>query len=243
MLDEFKKYVSDYDMNDENIKLKYNHCLRVMKLSEKYAKLLGFSDYDVKLTRVIGLLHDIGRFEQLRVYHSYFDHKTVDHADYSVEQLFDKGLIEKFWSNEDDYNLIKTAIKYHNKLRLPDDLDDRTRIHCELIRDTDKIDIIYLLGYLGELNKRGINQKLTKEIHDSIMMHECANYKYVKNSNDEIACQFAYAFDINNDICLEEFQNNLKYYYERVNEYNIFNEVYDEINNYIDERMSKNVRK
>lgn len=42
---------------------------------------------------------------------------------------------------------------------------------------------------------------------------------------------------------LEEFKNNLKYYYERVNKYNIFDEIYSEINNYIDERMSKNVRK
>lgn len=243
MLEEFKNYVSNYDMSDENIKLKYNHSFRVMSLSEKYAKKLKFSDEDIKLAKVIGLLHDIGRFEQLKIYHSYSDYKTVDHADYGVEQLFDKGLIKKFWSNEEDYNIIRTAIQYHNKLKLPDNLDHRTRMHCELIRDTDKIDIIYLLGYLGELNKKGINQKITKEIHDSIMMHECADYKYVKSDNDNIACHFAYAFDINNDICLEEFQNNLKYYYERVNEYNIFNEVYDEINNYIDERMSKNVRK
>lgn len=242
MLDEFRRYVSDYDMNDENIKLKYNHCLRVMKLSEKYAKLLGFSNYDVKLARVIGLLHDIGRFEQLRVYHSYFDHKTVDHADYSVEQLFDKGLIKKYWDNEDDYNIIKTAIKYHNKLNLPDNLDDRTKMHCELIRDIDKIDIIYLLGYLGELNMKGSDRKLTKEIHDSIMMHEYANYKNVKSDNDNTACQFAYAFDINNDICLQEFKNNLYYYYERLDKKVVFKEIYDEINNYIDERMSENVR-
>ena len=40
MLEEFEKYISKYDLNDENIKLKYNHSLRVMKLSEKYALTL-----------------------------------------------------------------------------------------------------------------------------------------------------------------------------------------------------------
>ncbi|MBP3634980.1 MAG: HD domain-containing protein [Bacilli bacterium] len=242
MIEEFNKYVSNYDMNNENIKLKYNHSIRVMNLSEKYAKLLEFSDYDIKLAKLIGLLHDFGRFEQLKVYDSFCDHKTIDHADYSVEQLFNKGLIKNFWSNENDYELIKFAIKYHNKLDLPNINNERILMHARLIRDTDKLDIIYLLGYLGELDKKGISEKLTIEIYESIMNRMCIDYKYVKNANDEIACNFAYAFDINNNVCLEEFKNNLKYYYERVNEYNTFDEVYKEINNYINERIDKNVR-
>ena len=68
MLEEFEKYTSNYDMDDVNIKLKYDHSYRVMNLSRKYATLLGFSNKDVELAALIGLLHDIGRFEQLRVY-------------------------------------------------------------------------------------------------------------------------------------------------------------------------------
>ena len=45
MIEEFKKYVDNYDLNNENIKLKYNHSLRVMALSRKYAVKLGFSKY------------------------------------------------------------------------------------------------------------------------------------------------------------------------------------------------------
>ena len=30
MLEAFDKYVSNYDLNDEKIKLKYNHSIRVM---------------------------------------------------------------------------------------------------------------------------------------------------------------------------------------------------------------------
>ena len=87
LVDAFNEYVSGYDLNNEDIKLKYNHSFRVMKLQEKYAKLLGFSDENVELAKVIGLLHDIGRFEQLRVYNTYDDYKSIDHADYCCEQL------------------------------------------------------------------------------------------------------------------------------------------------------------
>ena len=90
MLEEFTKYVNNYDMNDENIRLKYNHSIRVMELSRKYAQILGFNDEDIYLATLIGLLHDIGRFEQLKVYHSYNDRETIDHAEYGIEQLFDK---------------------------------------------------------------------------------------------------------------------------------------------------------
>ena len=47
MLEAFDKYVSNYDLNDEKIKLKYNHSIRVMEQMVKYAKLLGFSEEDV----------------------------------------------------------------------------------------------------------------------------------------------------------------------------------------------------
>lgn len=53
MLDEFKKYVSNYDLNDSKIRLKYNHCIRVMNLSYKYATILGFSRDDIELATLI----------------------------------------------------------------------------------------------------------------------------------------------------------------------------------------------
>lgn len=242
MLEEFDRYISNYDLNDENIRLKYNHSYRVMKLSEKYAKLLNFSENDIKLAGLIGLLHDIGRFEQLRTYGSFYDYKTVDHANYAIEILFDKGLIKKFWNNEEDYEIIKTSIKYHNKIKLPKMKDKRIYKHANLIRDTDKLDIIYLLGYLGELDTKATNDKITGEIYEKIMNHEFAKYDNIKNSNDLIAIHFAYAFDIYNDVCLHEFKNNLYYYYKQVNNERIFKQIYDKINNYIDERIDKNAR-
>lgn len=38
MIDEFINYVSNYDLNNIKIKLKYDHSIRVMNLMMKYAK-------------------------------------------------------------------------------------------------------------------------------------------------------------------------------------------------------------
>ena len=82
--DIFTEYVSSYDLTNSDIKLKYNHSLRVMALSEKYAKILNFSTEDIELAKVIGLLHDIGRFEQLKIYKTYSDINSIDHAEYGI---------------------------------------------------------------------------------------------------------------------------------------------------------------
>ena len=46
-------------------------------------------------TEKAGLLHDIGRFEQLKRYQSFIDSQTIDHANLGVTILFDDNLIEK----------------------------------------------------------------------------------------------------------------------------------------------------
>ena len=120
---EFDKFVSNYDIGNERIKLKYNHSYRVMKLSEKYSKKIGFSKEDIELAKIIGLLHDIGRFEQVKLYNTFNDKESVDHALLGVKLLFEDGLISKFWDKEEDYEIIKYSILNHNKYLL-EEIDD-----------------------------------------------------------------------------------------------------------------------
>lgn len=242
MLEEFTKYVNNYDMNDENIRLKYNHSIRVMELSHKYAQILGFNDEDIYLATLIGLLHDIGRFEQLRVYHSYNDRETIDHAEYGIEQLFDKGLIKNFTKDEKYYDIIKYAIKYHNKFKLPVCDNERMMVHAKLIRDVDKIDIIYLLGYLGELNSKVTDDNLSPEIIAGFKNYSCVDDKYIRNHNDNLSRTFGYVFDIYNPELLPEIKKNIYYFYKQIDGEKYFKEIYNIVNKYIDERIDNNVR-
>lgn len=239
MLEEFKKYVSNYDLNDKDIKLKYDHCIRVMNLSYKYAKLLGFTKADIELATLIGLLHDIGRFEQISKYGSYNDLKVMDHADYGVKQLFKNGLIKKFWKNEDDYDLIKFAIKNHNKQFIAKTDDERTLKHARLIRDVDKIDIFYIQGVLDQFNHRASKDNINDKIIKNIFEHKLGDWKYSKSTNDAIAIYYSFVFDMNYDVCLLELMDYFKIYYEKVGGKEIFQNIIDEINRYIAERMIK----
>ena len=241
MIEEFTKYVSDYDLENKYIKLKYDHSIRVMELGLKYSKLLNFDANEIELAKMIGLLHDIGRFEQLKIYNSFRDYQTIDHADYGVKILFDDNEIIKYTKNKEDYDLIAFAIKNHNKYKIDNNQNESYMKQAMLIRDIDKIDILYLSGYLNEINLVSNDEDISVEIMNSIINHKTISYKDIKNSNDRICVYFAYAFDIYNDACLEEFKQNLEYIYNRLN-----NKKFEKIKNivfkYIDERIDNYVR-
>jgi HD superfamily phosphohydrolase YqeK len=240
--EEFDKYAKKYDLNDLKLKSRYNHSYRVMDLCVKYATELGWSKDDIELAKIIGLLHDFGRFEQWKVYHSFIDKNTVDHADYSVEQLFDKNEIIKFTNRKEDYELIKFAIKNHNKLEIEKCDNERFIKFAKLIRDADKVDIIYLLGYGSEIKEKGTNEKITDKVMECVYKHKSVPIIITNNINDRIIVQFSFVFDLNYDIVLSDFKYNLTGFYEFLDNNEIFKEVYDEIIKYIDERMNKNVR-
>lgn len=238
----FDEYTSNYDLNNSMIKSKYNHSYRVMKLCEMYAKELSWNKSDIELAKIIGLLHDFGRFEQYKVYNSFIDKNTIDHADYSVEQLFDKGLITKFTRRKKDYEVIKFAIKNHNKFDIPKCNDEKMVKFAKLIRDADKVDIMYVLGYGKEIKEKGKDEVISNEVLEYINKHKLIPYTIPSNYNDRIVVQFAFTFDLNYDVVLSDYKHNLKGFYEQVENNNIFNDVYKEVNKYIDERMKVDVR-
>ncbi|MBQ4032157.1 MAG: HD domain-containing protein [Bacilli bacterium] len=240
MLEEaFDKYVSSYNINDSYIKLKYNHSYRVMKLQEKYAKKLGFSEEDIELARVIGLLHDIGRFEQMKVFGNDDDSKTIDHADYSCVQLFDKGEIKRFVKREEWYPIIEFAIKNHNKRVLENNPDERAMMHAKLIRDTDKIDIIFLIGKLREVDVTPTKDKIHKRVLNEFYKHKVIAIKDIKNLNDHIVLQYSFVYDVNYPVCLKELKKNFGYYFEVQKNNKEIENVYNYAMNYIEERLEK----
>lgn len=91
--DAFAQYTSNYDVTDEKIKLKIDHTYRVADLCDRIARSLNLSEDDIDLAWLIGMLHDVGRFEQLRNYGTFSDADSIDHAHYAVEILFDDNKI------------------------------------------------------------------------------------------------------------------------------------------------------
>ena len=145
----FLRYAEGYDTQNILIRHKIEHTLRVAELSERYAMALGMEGEDADFAWFLGLLHDIGRFEQVRRFGTFVDSQSVDHAELSGDILFKDGLIDRF-SDEglptDWRSIAETAVRQHNKLKLPESLDDRTRRFAELLRDADKTDIFRVIA-------------------------------------------------------------------------------------------------
>ena len=236
----FERFIANYDLSDSDIRLKYNHSYRVRDLQVKYAKLLGYNDEDVEIAKLIGLLHDLGRFEQLKEFSTYNDFKSMDHAECSVKLLFKEGLIKDFCSREDWYPIIRFAIANHNKVFIAPCDDGRILRQARLIRDTDKLDILYLIGTLHELNMVPGDTKVSKEVKDSFKNHIPVDYDNVKTKNDRYSVKLAFPFDVNNDIVLEEMKRNLEPYASVLQGKEDLEEMYNEAMNYIDEKLMMN---
>ena len=145
----FKEYVKNYDIENPKIKLKIAHIERTSEVARKMAESLELQKEDIELAELIGLLHDIGRFEQVRKYNTFVDHLSENHAKIGVDILFKDGLIRRFIEDDKYDKIIELAIINHNKDKnmLPTNLSPKEELHVKLIRDSDKVDIIYILTF------------------------------------------------------------------------------------------------
>ncbi len=92
----FQEYTDRYDSANPKIKFKIDHTYRVANLCEQIAQSLELSAAEVDLAWLSGMLHDVGRFEQLRRYNTFSDAQSIDHARFAVELLYDEGLIADY---------------------------------------------------------------------------------------------------------------------------------------------------
>ena len=136
---EFEHYLDDYDRTDDKVCLKIVHTFGVTEYSRQIAERLMLSAEDTELAQLIGLLHDIGRFEQLKRFDS-FEPTTMDHAAFGVRILFEEGKIRDFVKTDTWDDIIRTSIAKHSDFRLEGIEDSRTLMHARIIRDADKLD-------------------------------------------------------------------------------------------------------
>ena len=147
--DVFLDYAEQYDTKNTLISHKIEHTLRVAELSERFASALGMAPGDISCAWFFGLLHDFGRFEQVRRFGTFVDSQSVDHAELSADILFCDGFIDHFPTEglpEDWRSMAQSVIRQHNKLTLPEDLDERTQRFADLLRDADKTDIFRVIA-------------------------------------------------------------------------------------------------
>ena len=226
----FNDYYSKFDSNKYGIKMKYDHTMRVVNYSKRIAESLNLSKEDIELACKCGLYHDIARFKQWEEYDTFLDALSFDHGDEGYNILKELEIY---------YQIILLSTKYHNKYRIDEELDDRTKLFCNITRDADKLDIL-----ISQCNKK-IDEKIT--IDESII--NCfKNHSLLQNVDRRDAKEYlyilrelAFIFDINykesfNIIKKEDFVNKKC---DLINS-NEIDTIRDICNKYIDERVSNN---
>ena len=196
---EFDKYARNYDLTLETLKMKYHHTYRVMKISEDIAKSLNLSEEDIQLAKLIGLLHDIARFEQYTRFKTLADSISIDHGDLGVEILTTNNYIRKFVQDDKYDNIILKAIENHNKYKIEDGLTERELLFAKIIKDADKLDIFFeTLNYfyktessIKEIEEGQVNAEIMEEINQKILVKRKPNATAI----DRLIVNLAFVFD------------------------------------------------
>ena len=227
VINAFAEYVRNYDPSDEKIKLKIDHTYRVAGLCQRIAESLGLSEPDVDIAWLLGMLHDIGRFEQIRRFGTFNDAQSVDHAEFGADLLFKEGLIRKFAEgyyeecelaepeNQEDEQIIKNnehhnkdtgllemAIRQHNKYRVKEDLTERQRMFCDILRDADKVDIFKVnadipMEIIYDVTTEELkNIVITKEVLESFYKKETVLKSVRRSAVDHIVGHISLLFEL-----------------------------------------------
>lgn len=243
----FKEYVKNYNPEDEKIKIKMAHIERVSQISKRLAENLKLNQEDIELAELIGLLHDIGRFEQVKRYHTFVDKDSINHGEYGVKILFENGLIREFIKDDQYDRIIKLAILNHNKADIEKGLTKRENLHAKIIRDADKTDIFSVL-ITGD--KEAIWEKadlsndiISDQIYREFMEDKRIDYKKRETSADILVSHFAYVYDFSFKEALEVIkQNNYldklynRFIFNDEETMKRYNEIYKTAKQYIEEK-------
>lgn len=191
----FDAYYQSYQDVSDDIRHKYDHSYRVANLMGMIAKRLGYKNSDVILARTIGLLHDIGRFEQLKQTKSFQD-KQFNHASYAITYLFDLGHIRDFIKDNRYDIIIKEAIDYHNRYGLEGEISDVALPFCKLIRDADKIDIYEVCAHYYPYYFDG---NITPSVRNEFANEKAIHKENHKTKSDSVIHMMALLYDFNYD--------------------------------------------
>lgn len=209
----FMEYASHFDSaNNGKMNLKIVHTQAVTEMMNQLTEKLDLPQRMQELAYVTAVYHDIGRFEQLKRYNTFWDHQSIDHAELSCEILKEEHLLEGF--TEREQQMILTAISNHNKLDIEPGLDEETLLLCRLIRDADKCDIYRVFAFedmvdtMNETLEQVARETVTDIVYETVLAHRCVKREDRETGLDVWVGFLSFVFDIN-------FKESMEYVQEK----------------------------
>ena len=197
------------------MQLKLVHTMMVTDAARRIAAGEGFDRRTAFACEAAALLHDTGRYEQLRVYDTFRDSDSVDHAVFSHDIVKEKGWLDG-WRDAD---AILFAVLVHNRRDIP--VDGRGALElavAKTVRDADKLDIFRVLedqvAHTDWRNDSKAFWNLTTvsppspEVVDAIRRRAPVDYQFIKCLADFVMIQVGWMisgleFATSRKICAE----------------------------------------
>jgi len=192
------KFLKNEDIQFEYFKLKQLHSLRVSSEILRIGRYMGLNDEDLTLARIIGILHDIGRFEQFSKYGTFIDEDSENHSETGVRVIHELGLLRGLPRKIRD--IVYFSILNHNTYQIDNHSPADIIFFSKMIRDADKIDI---LKQSAETNRLPLIDKIpeiysiSNEIYDSFLNKKHVMTKDAKNQYDHYLLRVSWIFDLN----------------------------------------------
>lgn len=197
----FMQYAYRYDCAHESkMKLKVVHTLAVADVMKQLTDAMQLPERTAYLAHLCAMFHDIGRFEQLRRFDTFLDHKSVDHAALGCEVLIQEKILAELSGREQE--MVLTAIRNHNRFQIEEGLDEETLFLCKLIRDADKCDIFRVFASenmkdtMGESEAQVAQESVSDAMLTSILEHRCVKKEDRRTGLDIWVSFLAFFFDL-----------------------------------------------
>lgn len=203
---ELIRHVKEMELENPRAPRKLDHIIRVAKISKELASSLGLTEEQIKLAELIGLLHDIGRFEQYRVFDKKISSIVLDtqvkfnHGEAGVEILKKDNYIRKYVAQDTYDDLILTAVYEHNRYALTKGLSKEKELFCKIIKDADKLDLMYEAIEIYWQEKEDIQEietgRLSEKMLTDFYQHQLADNRNRISRTDQILRFASFVFDI-----------------------------------------------
>jgi len=209
----FDNYVTGFFGKDEyvnaNLKMKQLHSHRTCSITRELVDELELDANQKRIAETIALFHDIGRFEQFIRYGTYNDAKSVNHCQLGLVVLRETNVLAPL--DRAEREVIEKAIEYHGCKELPSDLDDQCLMFSKLIRDADKVDILYIITeyhrHFHDCSGDSMLQALLLELPDEpeyspkivdALLHGWrVDHKELRTTNDMRLLLIGWVYDVN----------------------------------------------
>ncbi len=140
VMDYIYSFQSEDEIDNHNYNLKREHTNKVIGYTEVLTRSLKCDEDTILIAEMSALLHDVGRFEQYRIYKSFLDSESKDHAEIALKLIEENGWLDTL--TKFSKNMIKKVIYYHNKYSISETENPAVVFISKILRDADKIDIL-----------------------------------------------------------------------------------------------------